>query len=450
MDFDQDRLSKLGIEFNSDEEASAFSALIQEELEVRIGEEISKRCSDEQLEVFDSLLGTKEASEWLENNVPDYRVIVHQKIDEIEKELIKYGKDIIRSKQNAGESVSPEIDLSVSADNSVKRNDRVITAIYCPKCGKKLIKTSCGDESCGWNPYKSNLICAIKLDNSFVSEINKIKRQEKQNTEITIPDFLRHIPQQEAYGKRDDGNQMHPQRKAHENRVDENQISRPNMVDYAYDDARAKVIYNYVRESIDKDDYKIHLGYSGIELTGTGRDKTNVLWESMPDSQGVRNYLRVLSESKSGSFYEYIDIEHEFSFVFLVTVVVNHFEVLWRKKYQLNSGLDKNLLNVLSSVIYKAICSGNNTHNKTKKDICKELDDSVMLKVCESLPQDQLKKLDSMLNDDWGISDKNATRYLNSIRDWKPFIIKGVVEYFMALDICRKDDALEAIWDMVM
>lgn len=177
MDFDQDILSKFGIEFNSDEEASAFSALIQEELEVRIGEEISKRCSDEQLEVFDSLLGTKEASEWLGNNVPDYRVIVHQKIDEIEKELIKYGKDIIRSKQNDGESVSPEIDLSVLLDNSANGNGGESLSFYCPKCGNELKGlNSC--KKCGFDIKRDTLLCIEKIDDSFLGRIEIYLRQE--------------------------------------------------------------------------------------------------------------------------------------------------------------------------------------------------------------------------------------------------------------------------------
>ena len=87
---DADELAGIGIRFETEEETGAFADLILRELEIRIGEEISSRMTEEQLEEFDSCEGPEEGQKWLEINCPDYRQIVFRKREEFEQEIVRY------------------------------------------------------------------------------------------------------------------------------------------------------------------------------------------------------------------------------------------------------------------------------------------------------------------------------------------------------------------------
>ena len=68
-----------------------FLNYVQEELEVRIGERISKGLTDAQLQEFDNIMGSEEAAKWLQKNRPDYREIVNRCIAEM-KEAIRQNR----------------------------------------------------------------------------------------------------------------------------------------------------------------------------------------------------------------------------------------------------------------------------------------------------------------------------------------------------------------------
>lgn len=87
---DSKALASIGIRFRTAEETKAFADIILEELEVRIGEEISKRLTDRQLEAFDRCRGPVEARRWLDANCPEHRHITETKKEEFEQEIIKY------------------------------------------------------------------------------------------------------------------------------------------------------------------------------------------------------------------------------------------------------------------------------------------------------------------------------------------------------------------------
>ena len=83
----------MGIRFETEEEAKAFSALIREELEIRIGKELSKQLSPNQLEEYDKVImkNDKEAcGRWLDKNYPGYKTIINEKRTELEQELLSY------------------------------------------------------------------------------------------------------------------------------------------------------------------------------------------------------------------------------------------------------------------------------------------------------------------------------------------------------------------------
>jgi hypothetical protein len=77
----------MGLSAMPEEEKRRFLDYIQEELEVRIGERISRGLTDEQLRQFDSITDQAEATKWLEKNRPDYREIVTRTIEEMKEEI---------------------------------------------------------------------------------------------------------------------------------------------------------------------------------------------------------------------------------------------------------------------------------------------------------------------------------------------------------------------------
>ena len=89
MKFDEKFLQEMGLSAMPADKKQDFLNYVQEELEVRIGERISKGLTDEQLQEFDSLLGTEEAAKWLQKNRPDYREIVERSIQEMKDAISK-------------------------------------------------------------------------------------------------------------------------------------------------------------------------------------------------------------------------------------------------------------------------------------------------------------------------------------------------------------------------
>ena len=87
MEFDDKFLQEMGLTAMPEEQKQAFLDYIQEELEVRIGERISKGLTEVQLNEFDQITDQAEATKWLEQNRPDYREIVTRTIEEMKQEI---------------------------------------------------------------------------------------------------------------------------------------------------------------------------------------------------------------------------------------------------------------------------------------------------------------------------------------------------------------------------
>lgn len=92
MKFDEDFLREMGLSAMPAEQKARFLQYVQEELEVRIGERISKGLSEVQLNEFDMITDPVESARWLEKNRPDYREIVVRTIEEM--------KNAIRASRN--------------------------------------------------------------------------------------------------------------------------------------------------------------------------------------------------------------------------------------------------------------------------------------------------------------------------------------------------------------
>ena len=87
MQFDDKFLQEMGLQAMPEDQKQKFLDYVQEELEVRIGERISKGLTETQLNEFDMITDPKEATEWLEKNRPDYREIVNRTIEEMKDEI---------------------------------------------------------------------------------------------------------------------------------------------------------------------------------------------------------------------------------------------------------------------------------------------------------------------------------------------------------------------------
>lgn len=87
MDFDEQFLQEMGLSAMPEDQKQAFLDYIQEELEIRIGERISKGLTEAQLNEFDMITDQTEATKWLELNRPDYREIVTRTIEEMKNEI---------------------------------------------------------------------------------------------------------------------------------------------------------------------------------------------------------------------------------------------------------------------------------------------------------------------------------------------------------------------------
>ena len=94
MEFDEKFLQEMGLSAMPENEKQKFLDYLQEELEVRIGERISRGLTEVQLNQFDMITDQAEATKWLETNRPDYREIVNRTIEEMKAEIRANRKSI--------------------------------------------------------------------------------------------------------------------------------------------------------------------------------------------------------------------------------------------------------------------------------------------------------------------------------------------------------------------
>ena len=87
MEFDNNFLQEMGLASMPEDQKQKFLDYAQREVEIRIGERISKGLSEVQLNEFDMITDQDKAVEWLERNRPDFREIVSRTIEEIKAEI---------------------------------------------------------------------------------------------------------------------------------------------------------------------------------------------------------------------------------------------------------------------------------------------------------------------------------------------------------------------------
>ncbi len=87
MEFNEKFLQEMGLSAMPADQKAKFLEYVQRELEIRIGERVSKGLTEFQLNEFDNITEPQEAIKWLEKNRPDYREIVDRTIKEMKDEI---------------------------------------------------------------------------------------------------------------------------------------------------------------------------------------------------------------------------------------------------------------------------------------------------------------------------------------------------------------------------
>ena len=95
MEFDEKFLREVGLAVMPEEEKRAFLDYVQEELEVRVGEEIAEGLSEEKMKEFEEAETDEAAEKWLNENKPNYREIVQETIRDLKEEISRNKEKIL-------------------------------------------------------------------------------------------------------------------------------------------------------------------------------------------------------------------------------------------------------------------------------------------------------------------------------------------------------------------
>lgn len=87
MEVDEGFLREVGLSAMPEEERRAFLDYVQEELEVRVGEEIAAGMTEEKMREFEATSSDEETRAWLEENKPNYKELVTKTVEELKEEI---------------------------------------------------------------------------------------------------------------------------------------------------------------------------------------------------------------------------------------------------------------------------------------------------------------------------------------------------------------------------
>lgn len=96
--FDDSFLEEVGLEALAAEDKKAFVAYVVDELEKRVGVKLVKQMSKDQMTEFEQFLNNRDqqgARSWLESNLPNYKQVVHDELDNLKHEIKTNASQII-------------------------------------------------------------------------------------------------------------------------------------------------------------------------------------------------------------------------------------------------------------------------------------------------------------------------------------------------------------------
>ena len=95
MKLDEEFLREVGLVAMPDAQRKAFLEYAQEELEVRVGEEIAAGMTEDKMKEFEAAETDEETEKWLNENKPNYRELVDKTIAELKDEISRNRDKII-------------------------------------------------------------------------------------------------------------------------------------------------------------------------------------------------------------------------------------------------------------------------------------------------------------------------------------------------------------------
>ena len=95
MEVDEGFLREVGLSAMPEEQRQAFLDYVQEELEVRVGEEIAAGMTEEKMREFEEAANDEETKAWLEKNKPNYRELVVKTVEELKEEISRNKEKIL-------------------------------------------------------------------------------------------------------------------------------------------------------------------------------------------------------------------------------------------------------------------------------------------------------------------------------------------------------------------
>ena len=125
MKLNRTELLHNGLIFETVEEAELFAQIVLEELEVRIGAEISNGLDCLKLAELDACTTQAESQAWLEKNRPDYREIVKAQSATLDQEIMALRERIpgliAQDRRDFGDWPIEELGLGIRSLNCLKR-----------------------------------------------------------------------------------------------------------------------------------------------------------------------------------------------------------------------------------------------------------------------------------------------------------------------------------------
>lgn len=92
-DIDDQFLDDIGYKIQDEVLRAAKKSAISSQLEMKVGQDLTKLMSDKQLDEFEALMDAganeDERLAWLEENYPDYQVVVEDVYNQLKSELKK-------------------------------------------------------------------------------------------------------------------------------------------------------------------------------------------------------------------------------------------------------------------------------------------------------------------------------------------------------------------------
>lgn len=95
MEVDDTFLREVGLAAMPEAEKKAFLDYAQEELEVRVGEEIAAGMTEEKMREFEMAADYEATKKWLEENKPNYKELVEKTIRELKEEISRNKEKIL-------------------------------------------------------------------------------------------------------------------------------------------------------------------------------------------------------------------------------------------------------------------------------------------------------------------------------------------------------------------